>query len=497
MSTISLLRNKILEQAIRGELVAQNSEDGHASILIQQIQNKKQAMENDKVIKKSKKLPKIEESEIPFPLAEGWEWVRLGELVSKLGAGKTPLGGEKNYTDSGIKFIRSQNVKNEGLDVNGIAHIPEKINKTMQGSLVKKNDILLNITGASIGRSCLLPEDFDTANVNQHVAIIRLIEPDLRKYIHKCIISPFIQDEIMNVQVGVSREGLSMDKLARFIIPIPPLAEQKRIVEKIEELFSLCDQWEQEVELQQERIETLRNKVLGDALQGFLVPQSEEDESADVLLEKIQAKKEELVKNKEISKSKPLSPIEEKEKTYELPQGWTWVKLGDLSKVIHYGYTASATDKNTGVRMVRITDIQDDSVNWDNVPYCEIDNDSIKKYDLKDNDILIARTGGTVGKSFIVEEAKYLSVFASYLIRVQLMDGVNAKYVKLFLDSNLYWKQIENQAKGTGQPNVNATGLSNLILPLPPIEEQHRIVEKVNTLWETINEIENNIVKAK
>ena len=149
------------------------------------------------------------EDEIPFELPEGWAWSRLHSLTIKIGAGSTPTGGSAVYTTSGIKFVRSQNVYDDGLILNDVAYISEEINQKKSGSIVKPKDILLNITGGSIGRCALVPDDFDIANVNQHVMIIRGVDLDLRFWIHTVIISSYIQNKIMDVQVGVSREGLS------------------------------------------------------------------------------------------------------------------------------------------------------------------------------------------------------------------------------------------------------------------------------------------------
>lgn len=173
------------------------------------------------------------DDEIPFEIPENWSWIRLSQLTTKIGAGSTPTGGRAVYLSEGVKFIRSQNVYNEGLRLNDIAYISDETNQKKSGSIVCPKDILLNITGGSIGRCAIVPDDFDIANVNQHVMIIRLIDPQLRMWIHTVLISEYVQNMIMDVQVGVSREGLSATKLMGFLIPIPPVAEQKRIRQRI------------------------------------------------------------------------------------------------------------------------------------------------------------------------------------------------------------------------------------------------------------------------
>ena len=157
----------------------------------------------------------------------------------------------------------------------------------------------------------------------------------------------------------------------------------------------------------------LKNKVLQLAIQGKLVEQNPKDTPASVLLKEIRQEKELLIKEKKIKKEKELPEIKDEEKPFELPNGWEWSKLGSLSEKIHYGYTASAKSENTGVKLLRITDIQNNKVNWDTVPFCEIDDNKLDTCRLFENDILIARTGGTIGKSFIVSKITEISVFAS------------------------------------------------------------------------------------
>ena len=236
------LKNSLLQKAIEGKLVEQRPEEGNGRDLLKAIQKEKAQLVQDKKIKKEKPLPEIVEEEIPFAIPENWCWCRLGDIMSKIGAGSTPSGGKAIYQQAGIKFLRSQNIYNDGIKMSGIAYISEEINEKKQVSIVKPKDILLNITGGSIGRCALVPDDFDIANINQHILIIRNINQHCRKYIHAMLVSPYIQQMIISVQVGVSREGLSAEKTKNFLVPLPPLAEQKRIVAKLEHLLQLCQQ---------------------------------------------------------------------------------------------------------------------------------------------------------------------------------------------------------------------------------------------------------------
>ena len=237
-------------------------------------------------------------------------------------------------------------------------------------------------------------------------------------------------------------------------------------------------------------IKKLRELILELAVRGKLVSQDPNDEPASVLLERIAAEKAQLVKDKKIKKPKVLPEISEDEKPFELPTGWEWSKLGYLSSDIHYGYTASAKHDSEGVRLLRITDIQNDKVDWSTVPACDISSEKTQNYLLENDDILLARTGGTIGKSYLVENINVEAVFASYLIRVRKIEAMYASYIKVYLGSQLYWNQLYDNSAGTGQPNVNATALKGLLFPISPIEEQHRIVAKVDELMSLCDALE-------
>ena len=226
----------------------------------------------------------------------------------------------------------------------------------------------------------------------------------------------------------------------------------------------------------------LKNTILQEAIEGRLVPQDPNDEPASVLLERIREEKKRLVKEGKLKK-KDLeeTPISEDEKPFEIPESWEWARLSSLSSAIHYGYTASASPTGNS-KLLRITDIQNDKVDWKSVPFCSIKEKDLGTYQLKNRDILIARTGGTIGKTYIVRQLEEVAVFASYLIRVIPLQEVNEEFLKLFMMTPCYWTQLIDASSGTGQPNVNGQSLSKLILPIPPKEEQARILAKIEEL---------------
>ena len=233
----------------------------------------------------------------------------------------------------------------------------------------------------------------------------------------------------------------------------------------------------------------LKNSILQLAIQGKLVPQDPNDEPASVLLEKIRKEKEQMVKDGKLKKKDlETTPISEDEKPFEIPKSWEWVRWGDVSYNIQYGYNAPALTSGD-VRMVRISDIQNGEVQWATVPFCNISVKEKDTYLLGKNDILFARTGGTVGKSFLVKDIPYPSVYAGYLIRTQYDSSLLVpEYLKMFMESDLYWKQLRNGTIATAQPNCNGQTLSRMIIPLPPILEQQRIVAKIEELLPLVDE---------
>lgn len=225
----------------------------------------------------------------------------------------------------------------------------------------------------------------------------------------------------------------------------------------------------------------LKASILQLAIQGKLVPQIEREGNAEDLYREIQKEKQKLIAEKKIKKEKPLEPIKEEDIPFDIPSSWKWVRWGELSQSIQYGYNASAQQSGR-IRFVRISDIQDNEVIWDTVPYCDISEEEIPDYLLKENDILFARTGGTVGKSFLVKTLPYDAIYAGYLIRTRYSSLLVSQYLKFFMESDLYWRQLHNGVIATAQPNCNGKTLGNMIVPLPPIEEQKRIVAKIEEL---------------
>ena len=243
--TPTSLRQQLIQAAIQGQLVPQNPNDEPARKLLSRIAQERTAKLGKKAAKSMSRIErrgsktyelfpdgaeKDISDEIPFEIPSSWAWVRLGNLCIKIGAGSTPKGGKAVYKENGILFLRSQNVYNNGLRLEKVAFIEPAVDESMAGSRVEPLDLLLNITGASIGRCAIVPPEIRRANVNQHVLILRCIDKSMDGFVHACIVAPFTFKHIMSLQVGATKEGLSAQNASRLLLPIPPYAEQQRIV---------------------------------------------------------------------------------------------------------------------------------------------------------------------------------------------------------------------------------------------------------------------------
>jgi type I restriction enzyme S subunit len=290
------------------------------------------------------------------------------------------------------------------------------------------------------------------------------------------------------------RKYLDEKFFLNYEIFLPSVDEQLIQIEKINRQKISFGNLSTELTHQLALVKKLRQQLLQDAVQGKLVKQDKNDEPASELLKKIKSALRQAQGTKKI---KELPPIKPEEIPFDIPKNWVWCRLGEICTKIHYGFNASAKPEKKEVRLLRITDIQDNKVDWESVPGCDYSDTDLKNYSLNINDIMIARTGGTIGKTFLVKDISVKSLFASYLIRAVPSKYLVAEYLKLYLESPIYWKQLYDAAWGAGQPNVNATSLSNLKVPLPPLAEQSRIVQKLEELMQYCNELEASIKESE
>jgi type I restriction enzyme S subunit len=533
---IQKLRDIILQLAVQGKLVQQYPDDEPASVLLEKIKAEREELAKEKNIRLVKVPPPIKTDEFPNGLPDSWVWARLGEISYQITDGThfTP-----KYIDNGVPFLSVKDISQGFLDFSNTRFISEEKHK----ELIKRckpepEDILICRIG-TLGKPVLVnvSEPFSIfVSVGLVKFVTKFIYP---KFLLTTLNSPLLVQQYDDIKAGGSHANkLNLRDMPFLKIPIPPLKEQKRIVAKVDQLMDLCAELEARNQKRNktrvalndasldnllgakstikfkkhwqrivnnfnllydnpENVNKLRQAILQLAVQGKLVPQDLKDESADLLLKMIASDKEHKLKEGKFNKLKPLPHDEISDVPFKLSRLWSWTLLDAISYTVHYGYTASANNDLTNVRLLRISDIQNNKVNWDSVPGCEINEKKLRANILNNGDILIARTGGTIGKTFLIEKHPVTAVFASYLIRVVPSPYMSPRYLKIFLESPLYWEQLYQKTTGTGQPNVNATSLRGLKLPVPPLKEQKRVVAKVDQLMALCDELEAKLSKSQ
>ena len=466
------LKNSILQLAIQGKLVEQRPEEGTAEELYRQIQAEKQALIKAGKLKKEKPLPEITEDEIPFEIPESWKWVRLGSAFC-LEMGQSPDGTSVSETTDGMEF-------HQGKVFFGKQYLQQSPQRTSAPTKIAEPNSVLLCVRAPVGKVNITTRRICIGRGLCSVFPVAGMGADFVFYLLATFENTFIRQATGTTFIAITGEIVKNQP-----IPLPPLAEQKRIVAKIEELLPLIERYEKawsRLEDFNKRFPVeMQKSILQMAIQGKLVEQRPEEGTGEELYRRIQAEKQALIKAGKIKKEKPLPEITEDEIPFEIPESWKWVRWGDLSESIQYGYNAPAQESGR-IKMVRISDIQDGRVLWDSVPYCEIAEKDIPTYLLSANDILFARTGGTVGKSYLVKSVPEESIYAGYLIRTRYSSHLCPEYMKYFMESQLYWDQLHNGTIATAQPNCNGKTLSRMILPLPPLAEQKRIVARLEEL---------------
>jgi type I restriction enzyme S subunit len=533
---IKKLRGLILELAVRGQLVSHDQSELPIGDLLRQISA---ARDVSSAKGQSRKGAATEQGLEPrFDAPTGWQWVRLGELLTKIGAGSTPLGGKQAYVASGVKFLRSQNVWNDGLRLDDVALISDETHQKMSGTHVAAGDILFNITGASIGRCALVPESFSTGNVSQHVTIIRPCIPDLRSYLHKVLISGLVQDTVMAVQVGVSREGLSIGKLAQFPIPLPPLAEQHRIVAKVDELMALCDRleadqadaeaahaqlvqallgsltqatdaadfrasWQRLSEhfhtlfTTEASIDALKQAVLQLAVKGVLTQRLKTDVPAYKLLEELAAD----AANYCIAHKAPqpvAASVSARDEPFPIPETWKWARLQSLFRVITDGDHQAPPRAESGVAFLTIGNVASGGLEFDGCREVESDYFANLAAYRKPaiGDLLYTVVGATYGRPVLVDIERPFCV-QRHIAILKRSDLLVAKFGLYLLFSPLVYDQATSCVTGTAQPTVPLKPLRNILVPLPPLAEQHRIVATVDELMALCDQLKAQLAEAR
>ena len=407
---------------------------------------------------------------VPFEVPNNWIWTTIGDLCSKIGSGSTPKGS--NYSSEGVLFFRSQNVYNDGIVLDDIKYISDEVHQSMIGTEVLPNDLLLNITGGSLGRCAIVPNEINKGNVSQHVCILRPITIS-SNYFHALILSTFFSKSMKIT--GSGREGLPKYNLEQMMFPLPPLAEQKRIVSEIERWFSLIDIIEKDKQDLHTIIKQAKSKILDLAIHGKLVPQAPNEEPASELLKRINSKTEITCDNAHYT---------------QLPKGWAMCKLSDLCK-IENGFAFSSDDyKLQGIPLVRISNITHNTIDITDCAYIEGITDD--KFKISKGDLLIAMSGATTGKMGVYpfDETAYLNQRVGN-IKILNKSSLYPNYRNTYMQSKV--DEILKIAYGGAQPNISASIIGNFDFPLPPYKEQIRIVETVQRIFDQLDVITESL----
>ena len=469
------LKASILQYAIQGKLVEQRPEEGTGEELYQQIQAEKQRLIAEKKIKKEKQLAEIPEDEIPFDIPESWKWVKVGEIGS-WGAGATPPRTNPAYYGGTIPWLKTGDL-NDGL----INEIPEFITDlALEKTSVRLNpvgSVLMAMYGATIGKLGILEIP---ATTNQACCACIPYNGIHNRYLFYYLMS--MRRTYISMAEGGAQPNISKEKIVNSLFPLPPLAEQKRIVAKIEKLFPLVDRYavayEKLEQFNAKFPEDMKKSILQYAIQGQLVEQRPEEGTGEELYRQIQAEKQRLIEEKKIKKEKPLAEISEDEIPFDIPESWKWCRMGSLG-ITQTGNTPSkAHPEYQGKDIPFITpgDILDGDICYENQAL-SIAGMKVARI-CEAGSILQVCIGGSISK---VAMTKQRVTFNQQINSITPFCCDN-RYIYYVMMSFYFSKTMKEKAGGTATPIINRGIWNTLLLPLPPLAEQKRIVAKIEEL---------------
>ena len=471
------LKSSILQLAVQGRLVEQRPEEGTAEELYRQIQEEKQRLIKEGKIKKEKPLPEIAEDEVPFDIPESWKWVRLGNIISLL-SGQDLVPSLYNNKNIGIPYITgASNIENSTIIINRWTE--------HEKSIARKGDILLTCKG-TVGKTAVLQEE--CAHIARQIMAITpvFIIPDYLIY----YIST--QIEALKSKAKSMIPGIDRKNVLNLYFPLPPLAEQKRIVAKIEELQPYIDRyekaWNKLEDFNKRFPHDMQKSVLQMAIQGKLVEQRPEEGTGEELYTQIQTEKQRLIKEGKIKKEKTLPEISEDEIPFDIPESWKWVRFSDIA-MFENGDRSSAypTEKDyvsKGIPFFGAKDIKGTRLSFDNVRFIsEQKFNQLSRGKLKNRDF-ICLLRGSVGKcaSFSSNLQYDTGFICAQMVIIRCINKETCEYISKFVLSPYYNFEVSSKTTGTAVRQLPAVELSNLIIPLPPLAEQKRIVQKLEEI---------------
>ena len=476
------LRASILQQAMEGKLVEQDPNDEPASVLLEKIAKEKARLIKEKKIKRTKKLPEITDDEKPFEIPDSWEWVRITDLAN-ITMGQAPKSNYVNTKKVGNEF-------HQGKSFFGKKIIQESDKYTeLDNKLISPNSIVMavrapvgnvNITNRTIyvGRGLAGIEPFSGVDLNFLFSFLRT-----RKSSYE------------TQATGSTFKAINGDIVRKTCVPLPPFDEQKRIVARLDLLMPLVDEYAEAYDklkkLDDGVNDKLKQSLLQYAMEGKLVKQDPNDEPASVLLEKIAEEKARLIKEKKIKRTKKLPAITDDEKPFDIPDSWEWVKLGEIGNYIQRGRSPKYDKVNHNHPIISQKCIQWSGITLQDAKF--ITQEFFEKLEnyrfVQKNDILWNSTGtGTVGRANVVREAFEKVPVDSHVTLIRVNRNVDPQFIYYYLISPIIQNNLDEYLTGTTkQKELGLNSILNVVLPIPPINEQKRIVAKLDQLMSTIH----------
>ena len=476
--TAQELKNSILQLAVQGKLVPQDKNDEPVSELLKRIQAEKAKLIKEGKIKKEKALPPITEEELPFDIPESWEWVRHNELFEISGGAQPDKSLFIELPKKG--YVRLYQTRDYGKNP-----VPVYIPEHTATKRTKKGEILLARYGASLGKIFWAEEGAYNVALAKSIPLYEE-NSILPKYVFYYYHS-FLYQSLVTTSSRSAQAGFNKNDLIALLFPIPPLAEQQRIVDKIEELLPLVEEYGKAEtrlkELNADFPDMLRKSILQQAVQGKLTERNPEDEPASELLKCIQAEKAQLIKDGKLKKEKPLPPITEDEIPFDIPDNWEWGRIGDIFLTSSGTTPLKSNSKyyeNGIYNWVRTTDLNNATLSSCEIKVSQTALEECRLSIIPHNSVCVAMYGGagTIGKNALID---FDTTINQSVCAIHPNGFVNMKYVQIYL--HFYRPFWMLKASGSRQdPNINQIIIKNAVIPIPPFAEQKRIVARVEEL---------------
>lgn len=484
------IRIKVLDLAVRGLLTDQLNEDGSAAELCREIQKEKLCLIKDGKIKKEKPLPTITDDEKPYDIPTNWKWVRLGEYCQKVtdqvasGSFATLRENVRSLkTPDYAIMVKTADFAN-GFTSN-LTYTDKHGYEFLSNSNLFGGELILSNVG-SVGKCFIVPKLPQKMTLAPNAVMIRMMKEEGKDYLYYFLISSQGYRELNTISTGVAVKKFNKTELKKILIPLPPIAEQQRIVKRIEEAFSALDTIDSLQEQYTDNLNVLKSKLINSAIQGKLTAQLPEDGTAEDLYQQIQAEKQALIKEGKIKKEKSFPEVIEDAFPFEIPDNWKWVSVGEVCTNIQYGSSEKSSSSGKMI-VLRMGNLQNGKIVYDKLAYTS-DDDVIAKYPLEKNDLLFNRTNSMelVGKTAIYK-GEHPAIYAGYLVRITpvLFDP---DYLNFVMQSQHYWDYCRSvRSDSIGQSNINAEKLKRFVFPFPPLAEQQRIVTLLEELLKKVD----------